>query len=121
MDMNSEQQLQHIEISLENAKKAIDLATALQRLHENPDFKTVILDDFFKEEASHSVLLKSDASMSTDEKQKSVDIIITSIGGLYQYFGKVYRLGDMAIKAIAADQSTREEILEEQLSETPVN
>jgi len=115
--MNPEEQLHKIEISLENAKKAIEIANALQRLHANPDFKTVILEDFFKGEASRSVMLKSDPSMASIEKQKNVDDIITSIGGLYNYFGKVYRLGDMSIRALEADQNTKEEILEEQLGE----
>ena len=113
--MNSEEQLHKIEISLENAKKAIEVANALQRLHENPDFKRVILQDYLKDEASRSVMLKADPSMATVEKQKNVDDIITSIGGLYNYFGKVYRLGDMSIRALEADQNTKEEILEEQL------
>ena len=115
MSMNPEEQLHKIEISLENAKKAIELANALQRLHENKDFQTVILEDFFKGEASRSVMLKSDASMASVEKQKNVDDIITSIGGLYNYFGKLYRLGDMSVRALEADQNTKEEILEEQL------
>lgn len=115
--MNPEEQLNKIEISLENAKKAIDLANALQRLHENPDFKTVILQDYFVDESSRAVRLKSDPEMATVEKQKNVDDIIISIGGLFRYFGKIYRLGDMSIRALEADQNTREEILEEQLGD----
>ena len=115
--MNPEEQLHKIEISLDNAKKAIELANALQRLHDNPDFKLLILEDYLKAEASRSVMLKSDPSMATPEKQKNVDDIITSIGGLYNYFGKVYRIGEMSVRALEADQNTKEEILEEQLGE----
>ena len=112
-----EENLGRIQISIENAKKAIDLAQALHRLHDNPDFKAVILDDYFHEEAHRAVLLKADQSMAPPEKQKAVDDVITSIGGLYNYFGKVYRLAEMSERALRADQETREELLEEQLSE----
>ena len=40
--MNPEQQLQSIEISIEQAKEAISMAEALDRLHKNPDFQKVI-------------------------------------------------------------------------------
>ena len=115
--MNSEQQLHKLEISLENAKKAIELANCLQRLHDNPDFKTLILQDFFVDESSRAVRLKSDPNMAAPEKQKNVDDVITTIGGLTLYFGKIYRLGDMSVRALEADQTTREEILEEQLGD----
>jgi len=118
--MKSEEQLNRIQISIENAKKAIELAQALQRLHDNPDFKAVILEDYFHEEAHRAVLLKSDGSMTEPEKQKTVDNVITSIGGLYNYFGKVYRMAEMSARAIEADQQTRQEILEEQLLEETV-
>jgi len=117
MKNENEQQLHQIEISLENAKKAIELGDSLERLHKNPDFKRIILDDFFKEEASRAVMLKSDPNMLGEEQQVTVDNIITSIGGLYQYFAKVYRLADMSVRALEANQQTREELLEEGLTE----
>jgi hypothetical protein len=115
MDMNPDQQLHKIEISLENAKKAIELANCLQRLHNNPDFQTVVLQDFFVDEASRAVLLLSDPSMQIAEKQQDVHNIIIGIGSLHRYFGKIYRLGEMSVRALEADQNTKEEILEEQL------
>jgi hypothetical protein len=114
---NLEQNINRIEISMDNARKAIDLAKALKRLHENEDFKAVILQDFFVEEAHRAVLLKADAEMKTPEKQKAVDDVITTIGGLYNYFGKIYRLADMSTRALEADQATHGEMLQEQLSE----
>ena len=109
--------LKQVEISIENAHKAIELAQALKRLHDNADFKAVILEDYFHEEAHRAVLLKSDAAMMTPEKKKMVKDVITSIGGLYNYFGKIYRMADMATRALEADQETRQELLEEEMSE----
>jgi len=117
MKNENEQQLHQVEISLQNATKAIELGDALERLHKNSDFKKVILEDFFKEEASRAVMLKSDSNMLGEEQQITVDNIITSIGGLYQYFAKIYRIADMSIRALEANQQTREELLKEGLTE----
>ena len=110
-------QLKQVEVSMENAKKAIDLAQALKRLHDNPDFQVVILEDYFHEEAHRAVLLKADQAMMTPEKQQMIDDVITSIGGLYNYFGKIYRMADMSARALEADQDTHQELLEEEMSE----
>lgn len=113
----TEQSINAIEISMDNARKAIELAKALQRLHDNADFKAVILQDYFHEEAHRAVMLKSDPEMFTEEKQKAVDDVVTSIGGLYNYFGKIYRMADMALRSLEADQETHGELLQEQLSD----
>jgi hypothetical protein len=109
--------LKQVEISIDNAKKAMDLAEALKRLHDNPDFKAVILEDYFHEEAHRAVLLKADQHMMTPEKQQMIDDVITSIGGLYNYFGKIYRMAEMSARALEADQGTRQELLEEEMGE----
>jgi len=115
--MNNEQQLHQIEITLAKAKERLALADALERLHQNPDFKAVILEEFFKEEASRAVMLKSDPNMFQTDQQKIVDNIIIGVGSLFQYFGKVYALADQAARAMEADQDTREELLQEGLVE----
>ena len=113
--MNTEDQIQKIEMSLEQAKASIEIAEALERLHSNEDFKLVILEGLFKTEASRSIFLKSDPEMQTEEKQKDVNNVITTIGGLGLYFRKIFQVGDMSKRAIVDDQNTREELLEEQL------
>lgn len=95
----------------------IDEADALTRLHKNKDFKMVITDAFFQDESKRAVLLRSDHEMQTPEKLAQVDNIITSIGGLFAFFNKVYTMGNMAKQSMAADQETRGELLAEQLDE----
>ena len=114
--MNNEEQLHYIEISMENAKKAMELGQCLERLHSNPDFKRVILEDFFKEESVRAVMLQSDPNMYDPEKQTALKNIMISICGLYQYFAKVYRLADSSSRAITDAETTREELLNEALT-----
>ena len=111
-----EAQLQQIEISLEDAQANVALAEKLNRLHKNKDFQDLIISGYFKDEASRAVLLKSDPEMCEDREQKQISDIITSIGGLRQYFHKVFRLGQMSEQSMEADKETRQELLAEDLT-----
>ena len=111
-----EAQLQQIEISLEDAQSNVALAEKLNRLHKNKDFQDLIIEGYFKDEASRAVLLKSDPEMCEDREQKQIGDIITSIGGLRQYFHKVFRLGQMSEQSMEADKQTRQDLLAEDLT-----
>ena len=112
-----EQNLQQVEISVEEAKETVALAEALQRLHDNADFKTVILTGYFEKESQRSVMLKSDINFQGEENQRQLADIITGIGMLGQYFHKIFTLGEQAHQGLVADEKTREELLEEQLKD----
>ena len=111
-----EQDLQQVEISLQEAKSQVELAAALQRLHDNADFKKVILSGYFEKEAQRSVMLKYDINYVGEENQTMIDNVIAGIGMLGQYFHKIFVLGEQAHQALVADEQTREEILQEQLT-----
>jgi hypothetical protein len=113
----SQQQVEIVELQMAAAQKAIDLRNALERLKSLPDFKKVIEEGYFTDESRRAVLFRSDPDALGEIEQKDVENIITSIGGLYQYFRKVYVMAQMAEKAISDDQETREELLTEDLVE----
>ena len=108
--MSNEQEFEQIEISIEQAHKQVNLMKALHRLHQNKDFKSVILDGYFKDEASRVVLLKADDSTQSDEDQRLLSNCITSIGGLAHYLRTISMLGNMSEKSLEADEQTREEL-----------
>lgn len=112
-----EQNLKQIEISVEEAKATVALAEALQRLHDNADFKAVIISGYFEKESQRSVMLKSDINFQGPENQKQIDDIITGIGMLGQYFHKIFTLGEQAHQGLVADEETRQELLQEQLKD----
>lgn len=111
----SEQALTEVEISLSNAKYAVENLKCLRRLYANKDFKTLILDGYFVKQASRAVMSKAEPVMQTEDAQNEIVRDIDSIGRLKQYFVAVRGLGELAEKSIIDDSKTREEILAEEL------
>ena len=123
--MNSEtneiaQNIEQVEVGMDQAKKGLKLAEALDRLHRNKDFKEVILKGFLEDESTRAVLLKSDPNCQTEQEQKEIDRVIISIGGLFCYFRTVFALGERYAQSLQDDEETREELLKEQLGEDEV-
>lgn len=108
-------QLQEIELNIKQAQKLVDLGNALERLRSNNDFKKVITEGYFEQEAVRLVHLKADQNMQTAERQQSIIAQMDAIGALNQYFQTVFHRASLASKAIEADEQTREELLEEGL------
>lgn len=113
-----EQQLEQVSISIEQAEDRLELAEALERLHQNKDFKKVILEEYFKKEAYRSVMLKSDANQQKPEEQANIDNVILGVGMLGQFFHKTFIFGEGADRALQEHKNTRQEILAEDLAES---
>lgn len=111
--MNIDTQLQAIDRNLEEDKKAVDLASALNRLSTNKDFREVIKVGYFEKEAIRLVLLKADINMQSPERQEAIIKAIDSIGFLHQYFNTINQLASIATKSIEYNEEAREELLQE--------
>ncbi len=109
----SQEQVEQIAIDIERANANISKAEALKRLMDSKDFKSIILDGYFKEEASRCVLLKADSNMSAQD-QLDLDKQIIAIGELHSHFNVILRLGAMAREAVQADLDTQTELLNEE-------
>lgn len=112
---NRQEQIESIEITLDQAKKTVERKKAMDRLIENKDWKALMDQDYFKEEASRLVLLKADENMQDPEQQSAIEKAIIGIGALHAYLRTVQQLGRIAERSIAADEHTREELLAEEL------
>ena len=108
-------ELEQIESSIKQSKRTVDLGSALERLFDNRDFKQVITEGYFNQEAVRLVHLKSDPNMQSPDTQKAIISQMDSIGYLNQYFSTVLALASMASKSIDADEQTREDLLAEGL------
>jgi hypothetical protein len=108
--------IQRIEANIKEARKIVDLGDSLERLRSNRDFKKVIMEGYFEQEAIRLVHLKADPSMQSADMQKSIVSQMDAIGALHQYFTTVFHKASIARKAIDADEETRDEILAEELS-----
>ena len=110
--------IQQIELTMQEAKDAIELQQCLVRLSENKDFIKLISKGLFEEEATRVVGAKAEMGMIMNEAGMTmIDNIITTIGGLRQYFIKVQQQGNSAQGALADHQETHTELLREQLEE----
>jgi hypothetical protein len=108
--MSNAQDIHVVEISLETAKKAVQLMRDLDDLHKNPLFKKIIIDGYFTEEASRLVLLKAAPAMVDEFSQEIVDKSIIGIGALDQYFRKIYAQGNALARDISANELTLDEL-----------
>lgn len=108
--------IQAIEDNIRQARKIAEVGEALERLRNNRDFKKVMLEGYFEQEAIRLVHLKSDQNVQSPDMQKSIIAQIDAIGAVSQYFSTVMHKASIARKAIASDEEAREEILEEELN-----
>lgn len=111
----SNEQIEQLELNIEDAKEIVSRKRAVENLLKNDDFKKVITEGYFKDEASRLVLLKADMNYQTVESQSQMDKSIISIGYLRQYLSSLMQLGTMAENAIASDELTLEELHAEAL------
>ena len=110
---DEQEDLNQIELDIDHAREAIDRADALKRLFANKDFKRIIENGYFVDEASRLVLVKADPEMDSPEAQVNIQRSIDAIGPLRVYFRAILQFGDMAQRAIIDDEQTRENILTE--------
>jgi len=108
-------EIEQIEISIDSARKDVEKMDGLLRLIKNKDFKSLIDDGYFVDEASRLVILRADPSMQEDRVQKNIDDSITAVGHFRQYLNTVMQIGRMAEQGIKEDEETRQELLAEEL------
>lgn len=108
-------QIKEIELNIKQAQKIVEQGNALERLRSNSDFKKIISEGYFEQEAIRLVHLKADQNMQSESHQKSIIAQMDAIGALNQYFQTVFHRASLAGKAIEADEQTREELLAEDI------
>ena len=112
--MSTEEQLQELEDNMNDAKHFIDIKDSTIKLFKNREFKKVVLDYYFKEEAARLVMAK--ASSLNEEQQKMIDNMIYGIGALSNFFDSVLTRGTQAEQAYRDDEDAITQILQEDLS-----
>lgn len=115
--MSISDQITEIEVSIEFLEKQIQRKEDLEELYKNKFFKEVILEGYFKELASNTVMLKARKEHSAEHQQKDLDNQLMGIASLNEYFNSIKALAVQAEKTIAADAITREELLAEDMND----
>lgn len=109
----SDTELQQLERNIKHAQKTVDLGDALDRLRNNKDFKKIIGEAYFNEEAVRLVHLMSDVNMQSTEIQQSIHKQMIAIGVFHDFLNTLSIRADMARRSVAADEATRDEMLAE--------
>lgn len=106
----SANEIHEIELNIKEAKKFVDLGKSLERLQSNRDFKKVVEEGFFKDEAVRLVHLKSSPAMQRPEQQAAIDAEIRAVGAFAQYLNLVFMKADHAAKAIEDNEAELDEL-----------
>jgi|TARA_R110000765_G_scaffold425254_1_gene537842 hypothetical protein len=104
-------ELEEVDIQIETASKIRSLRDNCVKLMKNRNFKDVIEDGYFKEEAARLVMAKS--APLNEEQQRNIDGMIIGVGALANYLNMVMRRGADMDVALGEHEQTREEILAE--------
>jgi hypothetical protein len=103
-----------IELSMDMAKKKIELLEVLERLKENPDFKAFVSVGFMGEERIRDLLTKKVSPSFQDVNNKMyVDSQLQAIGAFRMFTLYVEQEGRMAKQALTEAEEERNRALEE--------
>lgn len=108
----SQQEIEQIELSIEQAKGLIERARLARQLAKNPAFKKLVLEGYFVDEAARLAHLVSDPALSQEHRQ-FVFNDINGVGALKRYFSVIIRMGDQAERDLAEAELELEEIRNE--------
>lgn len=109
----SSTELQQLERSIKQTQKLVDLGDALERLRNNRDFKKIVIEGYFEQEAIRLVHLMSDPNMQSVESQQSIHNQMIAVGVFRDYLNTIDIQAQMAGRALIADEQTRDELLSE--------
>lgn len=108
--MSDTNTLKQIEQNIKQAELITAMGKSLERLLSNRDYKTIIGEGYFEQEAIRLVHLKADPNMQKPESQADIVKQMDAIGALKQYFHTLNHRAMMAEKSVAADREYLEEV-----------
>lgn len=102
--------IETIELTIEQAKKSIDLMKRMERLYKNRDFKAIFEDDYFDNYTRNTVYLLSDPNMQGEAEQADLLKDLEAIGRVRTYLGSIFQKGRLAEKTLKDSEVTLEEL-----------
>jgi hypothetical protein len=111
-ELSLDQQLEQINVTEAQAKEMIDIRESLQRLNNNPDFKKIILEQYFKKEPERICILTG--RLAHDEKAiVRLHNDLKAIGALQQFFTTIHQGANAALKTLEDTEQERLRIEQE--------
>lgn len=84
------------ELETVEAQYWVDQKNALERLEKNEDFKSLIIDGYFKDRAVDAVSLLSNPQIKKRGERPDIMEDLVAISGLQNHFNNVKNLGSIA-------------------------
>lgn len=98
--------IEQIEISIDEAKRLVKKRDDLEKLIKNREFKSLITEGYFKEEAQRLVSISADPALV--QHQTEIMESIRAISLFQQFLQLVLRTGNMAAQQIADLEGERD-------------
>ncbi len=106
-------QIAQLEKELVGNKEHVELRDAALRLHENRDFRKVILDNFMLIEAARYVQTSGDPAMNPQQRADALAIAQAS-GHLKRYLSILIQIGNQSANAIPQVNQALDELRAEE-------
>lgn len=105
----SQEQIHEVELSIEAAKKMVRFGQQIERMTNNRDFKAVVLDGYFKDEAQRLAHLYSDPDAPEEVREKAASAMM-GMGAFRSWLNYRNQMAANAARAIEEDQETLDEL-----------
>lgn len=100
--------INQVELSIEEARRKMELANAALRLTENSDFKTIVMNGYTRDEAVRLVNTLNEVGF--EESQPHIKRMLESISDFNRYMRQIIREGNLAKVAILDHENTLDEL-----------
>ena len=110
--MSNKADIEHVELSIEEARKKVERGEAALRLAENSDFKELVLKGYCKDEAVRLVNTLNEVGF--EESQPDINRMLASISDFNRYMRHIVREGKQAENAIIEHEETLDDLRAEQ-------
>jgi organic radical activating enzyme len=109
---NLKEQLKEIDDRIAELEKDIELGKALERLHENEDFKKVILEGYLEDEAERLFELMTTPMKFKREIMENIQEKLGSIRNLKEFFAVKLQNAGFAKDQIEEEKEYRKDVTE---------
>ncbi len=107
---NLTKQLELIDQRVGQLNEKIELAKVVERLEENEDFKTLIIDGYLEKEAERLFGVLVEPSSLKRDVLENIQDKLAAIRSLKQYFGVIGQNAHMAPSEIEEEEKYRKEV-----------
>lgn len=102
--------LRTVEITIEQAKEAIQLHEQLLSLEQNKDFKALIIDGYLHDEPARIAGMLAEPGQQGEIDQRELMGAIKSIGHIRQYLINIHRAGLSAKESLINHEEYADEL-----------